>query len=79
MKRKFAGLPKTFYNGYKELNEQDFFQIGDEDYNQFGVADRANLYFKVGKFLDIKFTDKEMSVIKKIEKVETFDEALCCC
>ena len=76
MKRKFAGLPKTFYNGYKQLNEDDFFQIGDEDYNEFGIADRANLYFKVGNFLDIKFTDKEMEVINIISKAETFDEAL---
>jgi len=30
MKRKYAGLAKTFFNGYKELNEEDFFQIEEE-------------------------------------------------
>ena len=27
MKRKYAGLPKTFYRGYKELQDEDFFCI----------------------------------------------------
>ena len=27
MKRKYQGLPKTFLNVYKELNEEDFFEI----------------------------------------------------
>ena len=44
MKRKYAGLAKTFFNGYKELNGEDFFQLGDEDISTFNLADRANLY-----------------------------------
>jgi hypothetical protein len=27
MKRRYAGLPRPFYNGYKELADEDFFQI----------------------------------------------------
>jgi hypothetical protein len=41
MKRKYAGLAKTFFNGYKELNEEDFFQISDEDISTFNLADRC--------------------------------------
>ena len=29
MKRKYAVLAKTFYSGYKELHEDDFFSIAD--------------------------------------------------
>jgi len=29
MKRRYPGLAKTFFNGYKELAEDDFFQIAD--------------------------------------------------
>ena len=29
MKRKYAGLAKTFYGGYKELSDEAFFQLGD--------------------------------------------------
>ena len=31
MKRKYAGIAKTFYRGYNELNEKDFFEIENED------------------------------------------------
>ena len=31
MKQKFGGLPKTFYKGYHELHDQDFFSTEGED------------------------------------------------
>ena len=77
MKRKYPGLAKTFYRGYKELNDEDFFSICDESVADFNLADSANLYFKIGNFLDISFTTPEESlIIQKISEVETFDEAL---
>ena len=53
MKRKYAGLSKTFYNGYKELADQDFFQLEGEDISKMNLADRANLWFKIGNYIDI--------------------------
>jgi len=76
MKRRFGGLPKTFYAGYKHLYEEDFFELGDKDPNTMGVADRANLYFKVGNFLKIKFTPEEKVVIDQIAAAETFEDAM---
>jgi hypothetical protein len=76
MKRRYAGLSKTFFNGYKELNEDDFFQLGDEDVSSFNLADRANLYFKIGNFISLNFTEKESEIIKLIASSETFDDAL---
>ena len=38
MKRKYAGLARTFFNGYKELNDDDFFQIKDDDISKFNLA-----------------------------------------
>ena len=76
MKRKYAGLSKTFYNGYKELNEEDFFSISDESVADFNLADRANLYFKIGNFLDFTFTDEERAIILMIQDCETFDDVL---
>ena len=77
MKRKYAGLAKTFYHGYKELQAEDFFSISDSNVADLNLADRANLYFKIGNFLDISFTTPEESlIIQKISEVETFDEAL---
>jgi hypothetical protein len=76
MKRKYAGLAKTFYGGYKELSDEDFFQLGDEDISTYNLADRANLYFKVGNFLSLDFTVEEQNIINQIGDAETFAEAL---
>jgi hypothetical protein len=75
MKRKYAGLPKTFYRGYKELQDEDFFCIGDEDIPSMNLADRANLWFKVGSFTDIHIErGEEMEIINLIANAETFDD-----
>jgi len=76
MKRKYAGLAKTFFNGYKELNEEDFFQLADEDISKFNLADRANLYFKVGNFLTLDFTPEEQEIINLIGACESFADTL---
>jgi hypothetical protein len=77
MKRRYAGLAKTFFNGYKELNESDFFQLEDEDLSSFNLADRVNLYFKVGNFISLNFTEEESKIVQLIGSAETFDDALC--
>jgi hypothetical protein len=76
MKRKYAGLSKTFFGGYKELNEEDFFQLESEDISKFNLADRANLYFKVGNFVILDFTPEEKEIIDLIGSAETFADAL---
>ena len=77
MKRKYAGLAKTFFNGYKELNEEDFFQIGEEDISTFNLADRANLFFKIGNYAHIPIkAGEEQEIINLISASETFADAL---
>jgi len=76
MKRRYAGLAKTFYGGYKELNEEDFFQIEDEDISSFNLADRANLYFKVGNFVTLDFSQEEQEIVNLIGASESFADVL---
>tara|TARA_A100001011_G_scaffold64717_2_gene65417 strand:+ start:1854 stop:4034 length:2181 start_codon:yes stop_codon:yes gene_type:complete len=76
MKRKYGGLAKTFYRGYNELNENDFFKLEDEDINQMSLPDRINLHFKLGNFVDIDFTIEETHFVARIEQCETFDDVL---
>ena len=76
MKRRYAGLSKCFYTGYNELNDQDFFDVDGKDLTDFNLADRVNLYFKVGAWNDISFSDTETSIVRLIEDAETFDETL---
>jgi hypothetical protein len=76
MKRRYAGLAKSFYGGYRELADDDFFQIGDEDISTFNLADRANLYFKIGNFIDLNFNSEEQEIINLIGATETFADTL---
>ena len=76
MKRKYAGIAKTFYNGYNELLDNDFFEIDGKDLSTFNLADRVNLYFKVGAWVDISFSPIETSIVNLIKNAETFDETL---
>ena len=76
MKRKYPGLRKSFAGGYKELNEQDFFSIKDENLDDFSLIDRINLHFKIGASAFIPFSDEEEIFVTRTENVETFDEVL---
>ncbi len=76
MKRKYAGLAKTFFNGYKELNEDDFFQIADEEVESFNLADRVNLYFKIGNFITLDFEPEEKEIVDLIGACESFADTL---
>jgi len=76
MKRRYGGLSKTMFNGYKELQDDDFFGIGEEDYNTYSLPDRVNLHFKVGNFIDVNFTEREKTLLNLIETCETFADVL---
>jgi hypothetical protein len=77
MKRRYAGLSKTFFAGYKELVEQDFFDIGDDDLNNYSLADRVNLWFKIGNYTSVPIkNDAETELIELIGSTETFADVL---
>ena len=76
MKRKYPGMSKTFYNGYGELNDEDFFELEDVDINNLNLADRINLYFKGGTHMIIDFTVEEKEIVKVVGDCETFNDAL---
>ena len=77
IKRRYAGLTKTFYRGYSNLQDQDFFELEGEDLNKFSFADRVNLWFKIGSYVKVPVkNDREMEIINAIAKAESFDDAL---
>ena len=75
MKRRYAGIVKTFYNGYKDINKKDFFQLQFRDLEEFALIDRINLFYKVGSFWDIPFNNaQEIAFRDECAVVETFDQ-----
>ena len=76
MKRKYMGLAKSFYKGYSELHDKDFFELDGQDINSLNLADRANLHFKLCSILSVSFSSTEKPIIDLIQNAETFTETL---
>ena len=74
MKRRYPGLSKSFYKGYNELSDRDFFCIEDQDLETMNLGDRINLYYKIGNFVDIPFQADELIFRDQCGKTETFEE-----
>ena len=74
MKQKYPGLRKFFAGGYKELNDQDFFGIDGEDFNNFSLIDRINLHFKIGASAMLPFSIEEQVFVARTDIAETFEE-----
>ena len=74
MKRKYAGLRKTFAQGYTELNNKDFFEVADKDLSNFSLIDRINLHFKLGATALVPFNASEMTFVARTDLAETFEE-----
>ena len=76
MKRRYAGISKSFYRGYNELSDEDFFDIANDDVSVMNLADKANLHFKIGNFVDIPFNQEECEILDLIANTETFADVL---
>ena len=76
MKRRYPGIRKTFFVGYQELLEKDFFKIQSKDVNEMLLIDRINLYFKTGLSTGVKFSEKEQEFVERIDTVETLSDVV---
>lgn len=77
-KRRYPGGKRNYVKGMAELHERDFFGIKatNKDINELNFIDRANIYFKGGTALGIKFDTKEQGYIQRMEEAETFEEVI---
>ena len=76
MKRKYPGIRKTFIEGYKELNNKDFFGMKSSDLNDMLLIDKINLYFKVGYGCGVTFNAQEKKFVERVEKTETIQDVI---
>lgn len=79
MKRRYPGLSKTFYRGYNELDQDDFFGIKEVDVAKLSLIDRINLHFKVGAYSCIPFSEDEKVFVDLVLNAETFNDVLEAC
>jgi hypothetical protein len=74
IKSRYPGLVKSFYAGYRELFERDFFGVKDVDVNTLPLIDRINLHYKVGAFLNVQFSNDEQSFVDRCATTETWED-----
>ena len=76
MKRRFPGLARNFYTGYKELHDADFFEVGERPLDSYQLIDRINLYFKIGVHAGEVFTwkpeEKVLVDLLEVKKIPLF-------
>jgi len=76
IKRKYPGFRSIFNRGYKELMKMDFFGLSDIDIDELNLADKINLYTKVGYIPGIEFDAEEKKILEMVENVNSFDEVI---
>jgi cobalamin biosynthesis protein CobT len=77
VKRRFPGLRMSFQKAYKELMERDFFGINGRDINDMAFVNRLNIYTKSQYTMtNIRFSDEEMKLVRKVESLETWDDVM---
>ena len=76
MKDRYPGIRRSFYNGYKELFEKNFFGVEGMDLTKLKFIDRINLHAKVGAFLNIQFSAEEQAFVDRLDKLQTWDDVV---
>lgn len=71
IKNKYPGIRRTFIQGYKELNDKDFFDLQGKDISKLLLIDRINLYYKCGINCGVRFTPAEMDFVRRVESTDT--------
>lgn len=76
--RRYPGTKKDYNVGYAELHNRDFFGLGISKrmVNELPFIDRANVYFKGGLFMNIKFNEKEKDFIRRMNITETYQDVV---
>ena len=77
IKRKYPGLRKRMNEGYKQLNDRDFFGTKQvQNFEDLLLIDKINLYFKAGFQCGVIFTPDEKTFVNRAERTETVDEII---
>lgn len=76
IKARYPGIKKSFFLGYKELNEKNFFGIDGLNVNTLILIDRINLFYKIGAFIGVRFTDEEKEFLKRIDQMVTWEDVV---
>ena len=74
MKETYPGLRKSFFDGYAELWNDDFFGVKHEELENLPLIDRINLYFKGNR--SMPFQENEQHWVDKVGATKTFQDVV---
>jgi len=76
-KRRYQGLSRPFARGYKELYDRGFFGVEKlQNLSKLNLADRINLYFKLGSLLIVPFDEKEREIVEQVAAAESWEDTV---
>lgn len=76
IKNKFPGIRPSFFKGYKNLLDRDFFGVNNRDLETLPLIDRINLHFKLGTMASVSFDADEMPFVEMVDEVETWEDVV---
>ena len=77
IKRKYPGLRKRMTDGYKQLNERDFFGVKKvASLEALILIDKINLYYKAGYACGVTFSPEEKMFVVRAERTETIEDVI---
>lgn len=77
MKRRYPGLARSFFNGYTELDQKDFFELEGKDISKMSLIDRINIHYKIGVVGNrtiVPFDRDEMQWVNRAADTESFED-----
>lgn len=75
LKERYPGSKRTFYNGYKDFYEADFFDLANQSYDEY-LIDKMNLHYKIGLFHSVEFLPEEKVFVERGLKLRTMEDAI---
>ena len=76
IKRRFGGLSKTFYKGYSDFHDMDFFSIGEKiSLRCLSLTVPICTSRLVHSFI-IKFSAKEQPIVQTVQDAETWEDVI---
>lgn len=74
IKARYPGLVRSFYAGYRDLWDRNFFGVKDIDVNTLPLIDRINLHFKVGAYVNARFSNEEQILVDRCATTDTWED-----
>ena len=76
MQNAYPGIVNDYKKGFDKLNDSNFYGLQDNNINELSVLDKINMRSKSLERLDIEFSDDELEIVKKVDKIKSFDDVV---